>query len=152
MKMTKFFTGILLVSVLLSCKAGFGQTVAPPAAGPQNGPNEKAIRAYYTAYEKKDWSVMEQILADGFTFTSPIDDHIDLKAYKVRCWPNAYKTKRFDVDRLVINGNDAFVTYNGWTTDGKLFRNTEYFKMKDGKIMSNECFFGSGVNFPNSGK
>ena len=108
--------------------------------------------AYYTAYEKKDWNLLEQNLADGFTFTSPVDDHINLKAYKERCWPNANKTKRFDVEKLVINGDDAFVTYNGWTTDGKLFRNTEHFVFKDGKIMSNECFFGSGVNFPNSGK
>lgn len=108
--------------------------------------------AYYTAYEKKDWSLLEQILADGFTFTSPVDDHINLKAYKERCWPNAYKTKQFDVEKFVINGDDAFVTYNGWTTEGKVFRNTEYFTFKDGKITSNECFFGSGVNFPNSGK
>ena len=58
--------------------------------------------------------------------------------------------KKFDVVKLVINGDDAFVTYNGWTNDGKLFRNTEYFKLKDGKIMSNECFFGPGVNYPNN--
>ncbi len=37
------------------------------------------IKDYYAAYEKKDWSLMEPILADGFTFTSPAgDDHINL--------------------------------------------------------------------------
>jgi hypothetical protein len=153
MKLTTLFGNVLFVCVLLACKTGFTQTSSPSqATALQNGPNGKAIMAYYTAYEKKDWNLLEQNLADGFTFTSPVDDHINLKAYKERCWPNANNTKRFDVEKLVINGDDAFVTYNGWTTDGKLFRNTEYFKFKDGKIMSNECFFGSGVNFPNSGK
>ena len=113
----------------------------------------KTIKDYYAAYEKKDWSLLESILADGFTFTSPAgDDHIDVKTYKERCWPNAYKTKKFDLEKVIIEGNDAYVTYNGWTTNGKLFRNTERFKFKDGKIKENECFFGSGVNFPNNQK
>ena len=94
---------------------------------------------------------MEPILADGFTFSSPAgDDHINLKLYKERCWPNAYKTKKFDLEKVIIDGDDAYVTYNGWTTDGKLFRNTERFKFKDGKIIENECFFGTGVSFPNN--
>jgi len=153
MKLNNLFGKVLLGCMLLVCKAGFAQTSASgQATALQNGSNEKAIKAYYTAYEKKDWNLLEQNLADGFTFTSPVDDHINLKAYKERCWPNANTTKRFDLEKLVINGDDAFVTYNGWTTDGKLFRNTEYFKFKNGKIISNECFFGSGVNFPNSGK
>lgn len=117
----------------------------------KNSSTEKLIKDYYTAYEKKDWNIMQAILADGFTFSSPAgDDHIDLNLYKERCWPNAYKTKRFDLEKIVINGDDAYVTYNGWTIAGKLFRNTERFKFKDGKIVENECFFGPGVSFPNN--
>ncbi len=83
------------------------------------------IKDYYVAYEKKDRSLLDSILAEGFTFSSPAgDDHINLKTYKERCWPNSEKTKRFDLEEVVINGNDAYVTYNGWTTDGRLFRNT----------------------------
>jgi hypothetical protein len=111
------------------------------------------INDYYAAYEKKDWSLMVPILAEGFTFTSPAgDDHIDLKTYKERCWPNALKTKKFDLERVVIDKDDAFVTYNGWTTDGSLFRNTERFRFDGGKIIENECFFGPGVSFPNNKK
>jgi hypothetical protein len=95
---------------------------------------------------------MEQILADGFSFSSPLDDHISLKLFKERCWPNAYKIKRFDVEKLVVHGDEAFVIYNGWTTGGKLFRNSDYFKFKGGKIREYECFFGPGINYPNSGK
>ena len=114
--------------------------------------DEKIIKDYYAAYEKKDWKMLTSLLANGFTFTSPNDDHIDLKTYKERCWPNAYKIKRFDIDKLIIKGDDAFVTYNGWTTDGRVFRNTEYFKFKDGKILENACFFGPGISFPNNKK
>ena len=115
--------------------------------------NEKVVRAYYAAYEKKDWHMLELILADGFTFTSPAgDDHINLKLYKERCWPNALNTKRFDLKKLIIEGDDAFVLYEGWNNEGKSFRNTEHFRLKDGKIEENECFFGAGINFPNSGK
>jgi hypothetical protein len=95
---------------------------------------------------------MEQVLTDGFTFSSPLDDHIDVKTFKGRCWPNAYKIKKVDVDKVVENGDDVFVITNGWTTDGKLFRNTDYFQLKDGKIRAYECFFGPGINYPTSGK
>ena len=152
MKLTNLFGKVLLVCVLLSCKAGFAQTTTPQAARSQNGPNEKVVRAYYTAFEKKDWNSLQQILADGFTFSSPIDDHISIQTFKEKCWPNAYKIKRIDVDKVVINGDDAVVITNGWTTTGKLFRNSDYFKLKGGKITTYECFFGPGINYPSSGK
>jgi ketosteroid isomerase-like protein len=148
--LTTLFGKILLVWVLLSCKAGFAQISAHQAAGPQNGLNEKVVKAYYAAYVKKDWNSMQQILADGFTFSSPLDDHISVSAFKEKCWPNAYKIKRFDVDKVVINGDEAVVITNGWTTTGKLFRNSDYFKLKGGKIAADECFFGPGINYPNN--
>src|ERR1700684_1606387 len=101
MKLTNLFGKILLVWVLLSCMAGFAQSSTPKVAGPQNALNEKVVRAYYTAFVKKDWNSMQQILADGFTFSSPLDDHINVTRFKERCWPNAYKIKRIDVDKLV---------------------------------------------------
>lgn len=152
MKITSLFPKILLLSITMACQSGSAQSSPGPAAGPQNLSNEKAVREYYMAFEKKDWNLIEQILADGFTFSSPVDDHINMKAFKERCWPNAYKIKRFDLDKLVVNGDDAFVICDGWTTDGKLFRNSDYFRLKDGKILAYECFFGPGINFPNSGK
>jgi ketosteroid isomerase-like protein len=152
MKLTNLFGKVLLVWVLLSCKTGFAQTSTPQAVDPQNEQNVKVVKAYYTAFEKKDWNSLQQILADGFTFSSPVDDHISVKAFKERCWPNAYKIKQIEVDKVVINGDDAVVITNGWTIGGKLFRNSDYFKLKDGKISAYECFFGPGVNYPNSGK
>jgi hypothetical protein len=152
MKMTNLFGKILLVGIILSCQTGSAQTSMSMVAGLQNAPREKAIKAWYTAFLDKDWNLMQTVLADGFTFSSPLDDHINVMAFKERCWPNAYKIKGIDVTMVVQNGDDVYVTGNGWTTEGKFFRNTDYFKLKDGKISSYECFFGPGVNYPNSGK
>jgi hypothetical protein len=150
MKTIRLFVKILLLGFAMYSHEGFAQQSQgqPPMA--RNASIEKIIKNYYAAYEKKDWSLMEPLLADGFTFTSPAgDDHIDLKTYKERCWPNSANIKSFDLEKILIDGDDAFVTYNGWTTGGKLFRNTERFKFKDGKIKENECFFGPGVSYPN---
>jgi hypothetical protein len=152
MKMTLLFPAVLLLSMTMAYQSGSAQTSPSPSEGSQILPIEKIIREYYTAFEKKDWNLMEQILADGFTFSSPLDDHINIKVFQERCWPNAYKIKRFDLDKIVVNGNEAFVICNGWTNDGKLFRNADYFRLKDGKIGAYECFFGPGINYPNSGK
>ena len=114
--------------------------------------NEKTVRAVYTAYEKKDWNMLKSLFADGFTFSSPNDDHIDIKEYKIRCWPNSANIKKFDIDKLVVDGDDVFVLYHGWTMDGRQMQNTEYFKLKDGKIKEFTCFFGPGISFPNNKK
>lgn len=144
---TKLFAKSIIVWIMMCSHTSFAQTPQDIAR------NEKVVRQYYAAYEKKDWHMLELILADGFTFTSPAgDDHINVKLYKERCWPNSINTKKFDLEYVIVNGDVAFVCYNGWTNDGKLFRNTERFKLKNGKIEENECFFGTGVNFPNSGK
>jgi ketosteroid isomerase-like protein len=144
MKMTNLFGKILFAWVILSCQAGFAQT--------SSSPNEKAVRAYYTAFLTKDWNLIQENIADGFTFSSPLDDHINVKTFKERCWPNCNNIKKFEITKIVVKGDDAFVISNGWTNAGKLFRNSDYFKLKDGKIVAYECFFGPGVNYPDSGK
>lgn len=147
MKTIKISATFFMIWIAMCSCPGFAQK------SQDNLKHGKAIKEYYAAYVKKDWHIMEQILAEGFTFTSPAgDDHINLKLYKERCWPNAVNTKKFDLEKVIIDGDDAYATYNGWTNDGKLFRNTERFKFKDGKIIENECFFGPGVSFPNNTK
>ena len=113
-------------------------------------------RKHYT-YEEKLRAVKLR-LEEGFGFdlvcaetgVSTTSLGVWLKQYKERCWPNAINTRKFDLEKVIVAGDDAFVTYNGWTNDGRLFRNTERFKLRDGKIIENECFFGTGVSFPNN--
>lgn len=152
MKLTNLFGKVLLAGVILSGQAGFAQTITGKTAGFENTPNGKIIKAWYTAWEKADWNLMTQVLADGFTFSSPLDDHININAVKERCWPNAGKIKSIDVQQLIANGNNVIVIANGYTTAGKLIRNCDYFKLKNGKISAYECFFGPGINYPTSGK
>jgi ketosteroid isomerase-like protein len=157
MKPTFLLCTILVLGLASTSLAGFVRHKSAKAAGAVSGKpgrmsGDQLVRAYYGAYEKKDWNSLVAVLADGFTFSSPVDEHISLKEYKEKCWPNCENTKRFEIKKLVVDGDDAFVTYNGWTNAGKMFRNTEYFEFKDGKIKSDECFFGPGVNYPNSGK
>lgn len=146
MKTTRLLTTSIIVGLTFCSYAGFAQKSV-------NDKNEKIVRQVYTAYEKKDWHLLEEVFANGFTFTSPAgDDHIDINVYKQRCWPNANNLKKFDLKNVVVNGDEAFVLYEGWSNEGKSFRNAEHFNLKDGKIVAIECFFGAGINFPNSGK
>ena len=144
MKRSTLFGKMLLLCLALTSRTGFAQT--------SSSPNEKAVRAYYTAFLTKDWNLIQENLAAGFTFSSPLDDHISVSTFKERCWPNCNNIKKFEITKIVVKGDDAFVISNGWTNAGKFFRNSDYFKLKDGKIMAFECFFGPGVNYPNSGK
>lgn len=152
MKMANLFTGILLVGFALSSQTGFAQNITGQTAALENTPNGKIVMAWYTAWETRDWKLMTQILGDGFTFSSPLDDHININAVKERCWPNAGKIKSADLQQVIMNGDVVFIISNGYNTDGKLFRNCDYFRIKDGKISTYECFFGPGINFPTSGK
>ena len=140
--MKSFFLKLFLLSLAMACTASASQDLSSP----------KAIKDWYRAWETQNWSLLEQALADGFTFSSPLDDHIDVQQVKRRCWPNTYKIKRFDIERVMIDGNDVFVVSIGRTTSGKFARNADYFHLKDGKIQAYECFFGPGINYPDSGK
>jgi hypothetical protein len=140
MKPTTLFVKMLMLWAVMSSQTAFAQ----------QSTGEKLIRGYYAAYETKDWGMLESILDVGFTFSSPVDEHIGLKEYKEKCWPNSASIKKFDVVKLIVKGDEGYVTYIGWTTDGRLFRNTEYFTFKDGKIKTTECFFGAGVHYPNN--
>src|ERR1700744_1236846 len=75
MKRILFIAGLLLFSMV-------NNSFTAPA------PNEKLVRDYYRAYEKKDWGLLKSILSPGFKFCSPNDDHINLETYHTRCWPN----------------------------------------------------------------
>ena len=104
--------------------------------------NERIIRNYFSNWAKKDWNAVEGALADGFVFTSPFDDQIDKRTYQQKCWPHAEEVERYDVDKVIENGSEAFVRYQCWMKDGKSIRCTEYFKFINGKIAEIDVFWG----------
>ena len=113
---------------------------------------EEIVRRWYKAWEKKDQGQFEALMADGFTFTSAAgDDHISKSAFKTQCWDTqANFIDRFDLERVFGSGNEAFVKYLCHTKNGKSFRNVEYFRLRDGKVETLECYFGGKSTFPSA--
>jgi ketosteroid isomerase-like protein len=113
--------------------------------------SEQAVRNYYAAWETKDWHPVDIQLADDFTFSSPLDDHINKSAFKAGCWDTQIAfIDRFDLKQVIGTEHEAFVMYVGHTTNGKTFQNVEYFRFRDGKVKSVECYFGGKSSFPSA--
>jgi ketosteroid isomerase-like protein len=121
-------------------------------SGNQDLTNEEIVRKWYAAWDKKDWGPVDSLLADDFTFTSPNgDDHISKSAFKTRCWESQIDfIAHFDLERITTGAEDAFVKYLCHTKNGKSFRNVEYLRIKNGKLESIECYFGSQSSFPSA--
>jgi ketosteroid isomerase-like protein len=101
------------------------------------------IRKYFAAYEAKDRESLEALLADGFTFSSPLDDNISRANYLERCWPNSAHQKAFHIEKLSGDTHEIFVTYECETTDSGKFRNTEFFVIDGRQIKHVDVYFGS---------
>ena len=101
-------------------------------------------------YVKNDRETLEKIIAEDFTFTSPLDNHIARTTYFERCWPNSQAITNFEIVRLVPARDSVFVTYIGTKKDGRKFRNTEFFSTRNGQITSVEVYFG--WNLPHAAK
>jgi ketosteroid isomerase-like protein len=137
--------GALVVAPAVSLAAGARAWTGLSAA------NEKLIRAYYGGWEKKDWGLVDALLADDFTFTSPApDDHISKAVFKRQCWnTQSALIEKFDLERVFGAGNEAFVKYVCHTKNGKSFRNVEYLRFKRGRVEAIECYFG-GAGYPSA--
>jgi len=74
---------------------------------------EEIVRSYYKAWEKKDWSPVDALLAENFTFTSANDDgHISKSAFKKGCWETQIDfIDHFEIERLFGQDNEVFVKY-----------------------------------------
>jgi ketosteroid isomerase-like protein len=104
------------------------------------------ISACFAAYENKDRAALENLLADDFTFSSPVDDRIDRDRYFKRCWPFSQRVKEFRIEKILGDDEEAFVRYEAVTTNGSAFRNIETFTIEAGKIRHVEVYFGSDTD------
>jgi uncharacterized protein YndB with AHSA1/START domain/ketosteroid isomerase-like protein len=108
---------------------------------------EKLVRACFAAYVAKDREAIEALLADDFHFTSPLDNRIDRATYFEVCWPNSERMDGFDIERICVEGDRAFVTYEG-RMGNERFRNTEVHTVRGNKIADVEVYFGWSVPHP----
>ena len=101
------------------------------------------IRAIFAAYLSNDRKVVEDALSDDFRFTSPYDDEIDKATYFERCWRKSDWIERHELDRIFVEGDEAFVTYKCTAKGGKNFRNTEFFTFAGEKVKRIDVYFGA---------
>jgi ketosteroid isomerase-like protein len=101
------------------------------------------LRALFAAYLSNDRKAVEDSFADDFRFTSPYDDRIDKATYFDRCWRNSDWIERHEVERILVHGDEAFVTYKCVARGGKSFRNTEFFAFAGDKINRIDVYFGA---------
>jgi ketosteroid isomerase-like protein len=107
--------------------------------------NAEIARAMYRAFAAKDRATVEQLLADDFHFTSPLDNRLDRATFFQRCWPNSERIRGFDFIRVVAAGEAVIVTYEGHSTAGGRFRNTEVLTIRAGRIHEAEVYFGWSI-------
>ena len=94
---------------------------------------------------RKDRASIEALIAEDFRFTSPLDNRLDRATYFKSCWPNSDKINGFDLINLVADGHRAFVTYEGHSTDGDVFRNIEIITVRDSQLVDVEVYFGWSI-------
>ncbi|KVL37804.1 nuclear transport factor 2 family protein [Burkholderia sp. MSMB1835] len=105
-------------------------------------------RASYRAYVDKDRDAIEALIAPDFHFTSPLDNRLDRDAYLARCWPNSEMLAGFEFVDVAVHGDYVFVVYEAVTTAGRRFRNAERLRIRDGRIVEAEVYFGWYVPHP----
>jgi ketosteroid isomerase-like protein len=108
---------------------------------PQN--KSELIRALFAAYRANDRKAVENFFTEDFRFTSPYDDRIDKATYFGRCWRVSDWIERQQLEKIFVEGEEAFVTYEVVTKEGKRFRNTEFFRFDGERIRSIDVYFGA---------
>lgn len=105
-------------------------------AKPPTGPLPdavKVIQKYFSAYEAGDRQTVDALLAEDFSFSSPLNHRVSRDSYFSHCWPmNPHIT--LHIERIFEKGNEAFVTYECERTDGTRFRNTAFFILRGPSI------------------
>jgi ketosteroid isomerase-like protein len=106
----------------------------------------ETIRQIFAAYLASDRKFVEDAFSDDFRFTSPYDDNIDKPAYFERCWKGSDWIERHELERIFVEGDEAFVTYRCVAKGGRTFRNTECFIFDGDKVKRIDVYFGAAYD------
>jgi hypothetical protein len=110
------------------------------------------VKGYYRAYERHDPDHVARELAEGFTFTSPFDDHIGRDEYFRRCWPKEPLHQKFEFVAIAQDGDKVMVVYDATLRHPNAvhpdmhFRNAEMHGFENGKLKSVDVCFGDPPN------
>ncbi len=104
-------------------------------------------RDFYRAFAAGDRKFAERILAEDFSFSSPVDVGLDRAGFFERCWPGAGRVVQdFEFVRLLESGDQVIVTYVMRRNDGGRGRNTEVLTFRGEKLIGAEVYFGWEVH------
>jgi hypothetical protein len=103
------------------------------------------IRSYYRAYETSDRDLIEGLLSEGFTFSSPHDDRIDRATFFAKCWPFHERLRTFQLLQVSVDGDHALVRYQAEKVDGDGFCNVEHleFDADGSRVTHIDVYFGA---------
>lgn len=105
--------------------------------------NAEVSRAMVRAFQEQDAELARSLLADGFTFTSPQDDHLDAERWMEICFPTAGHFSSHELTDLVESGEDVvLLRYEYVTGEGTRWANAERHVIRDGRISEVQVYFG----------
>ncbi len=95
---------------------------------------------------------MDALLADDFSFASPLDEPMNKTTFKKSCWDTQIAfIDRFELRQVVGTDDAAFVMYTCHTVNSKTFKNVEFFQPRSKrKLTSVVCYFGGRSSFPSA--
>ena len=104
----------------------------------------RIARAIHEAYVRQDRARAEELVAADLVFTSPQDDHIDRKAYFVRCFPTAGRFAANDLGAVSeVEPDLVMIACSYELADGTgRFSNVELLSIADGQIPQIRVYFG----------
>jgi ketosteroid isomerase-like protein len=105
----------------------------------------ETVRKLYAAYLDQRPDLVRPMLTEGFTFSSPRDDHIDRTTYFERCWPKEKVFGAFHFEHLVPDGDGVIVGYRAEKIGGGAFRNIEIIRFEGDKVAEVTVYFGRDV-------
>lgn|GEM_PF-536188 len=106
------------------------------------GNRAEIIRALFAAYLANDREAAAQAFSEDFRFNTPYGEGIDKATYFAECWRNSDWIGRHQIERIMVDGNEAFVTYHCMAKDGRSFRNSEFFVFEGDKVTRVDVYFG----------
>ena len=102
---------------------------------------EHLIRELFAAYLGNDRQRVADALADDFRSPVRSTTTSTRRPISSAAWRDTGWIARHDIERIFVRGDEAFVTYLCLGTDGRSFRNAEFFTFAGGTDPPHRCLF-----------
>ena len=107
--------------------------------------NSDTVTALMQAFRAGDRERAERLVAPGFRFTSPQDDHLDRATWFEVCFPTSSHFVSHETLQVLADGDLVFSRYEYELADGTRYRNMEAARVVDGQVVEVEVYFGGAV-------